>query len=57
MKRPNKEYTMERIGTLEVEYFESVGMKLKEETVCNFLYRLRIEHQNGVGGFPQRIFK
>jgi hypothetical protein len=56
-KNPNKEYVKTDIGKIEIEYFESVGMKLKNETMSNFLYRLRIEHQSGVGGFGQKIFR
>jgi hypothetical protein len=55
--RKNKEYVKEDIGKIEIDYFESVGMKLKTETMSNFLYRLRIEHQSGAGGFPQKIFR
>ena len=57
MVNPKKEYVTEKIGKIEIEYFESVGMKLKNESMANFIYRLRIEHQNGVGGFGQKIFR
>jgi hypothetical protein len=54
--KQNKEYVKEEIGVREIEYFETVGLKLKNETMKNFLYRLRIEHQNGVGGFEGKVF-
>lgn len=52
-----KEYRTEKIGIAEIEYFEKVGLKLYNESVCNFLYRLRIEHEGNVGGFGKNLFK
>ena len=56
MAKQKTEFVTEKIGTVEIEYFERVGMKLKTESVSNFLYRLMIEHEGGVGGFDQKIF-
>jgi len=53
---PKKKYTNIAIGLEEIRYFEDVGLKSKGESMCNFIYRLRIEHQNEVGGFKKRIF-
>ena len=55
--KSKKEFTTEKVGIVEIEYFEQVGLKLKNESVSNFLYRLRIEHERGVGGFDKPVFQ
>ena len=52
-----KEYKTEQIGIAEIDYFEKVGLKLYNESVANFLYRLRIEHAGNVGGFGRKLFR
>jgi hypothetical protein len=56
MTRQKTEFVTEKIGKAEIEYFERVGLKLKTESVSNFLYRLMVEHEKGVGGFHPHIF-
>lgn len=55
--RKGKEYVTEKIGKEDIEYFERVGLKLYNESMANFVYRLRIEHAGNVGGFGRQLFK
>ena len=55
--RKNKEYQKEEIGISEIDYFEKVGLKLYNESMANFVYRLRIEHEGRGGGFGRKLFK
>ena len=52
-----KEYRNEKIGIAEIDYFERVGLKLYNESMANFVYRLRIEHEGRVGGFGKQLFR
>lgn len=54
--KPKAKYTQIYMRKDVIRYFEDVGLKSKGESMCNFIYRLKIEHEREVGGFKKKIF-